>query len=102
FDRHKVLLDPYGRAVAVGQNYSRAAAARAGDNVAHAMKSVVIDNSTYDWEGDKPLNHSYAGSVIYEMHVSGFTKHPSAGLDPVQRGTYAGLIEKIPYLQSLG
>ncbi|MFN2218881.1 MAG: alpha-amylase family glycosyl hydrolase, partial [Anaerolineae bacterium] len=102
FDPDKVLLDPYGRAVAVPEGYSREAASRPGDNTAAAMKSVVADPSTYDWEGDAPLKHSFTRTVIYEMHVGGFTRHPNSGLAPELRGTYAGLIAKIPYLQDLG
>jgi isoamylase len=102
FAPDKVLLDPYGRAVAVPHKYSRRAARRAGDNTAVAMKSVVADPHAYDWEGDTPLNRPYAQTVIYEMHVAGFTRHPSSGVAPGKRGTYAGLIEKIPYLQDLG
>ena len=83
-------------------NYSRDAAERPGDNAATAMKSVVVDVSTYDWEGDQPLRRSSATSVIYELHVRGFTRHPNSGLSPELRGTYAGLIQKIPYLQDLG
>ncbi|HQE94157.1 MAG TPA: glycogen debranching protein GlgX [Anaerolineae bacterium] len=102
FDGTKVLLDPYTRAVAIGANYDREAAKRPGDNAAHALKSVVVDPHLYDWEDDWPLDRSYTGTVIYEMHVGGFTRHPSSGVAPHQRGTYAGVIEKIPYLQSLG
>jgi isoamylase len=102
FDPIKVLLDPYGRAVAVPPNYSREAAARPGDNAATAMKSVVVDLSAYDWEGDEPLRRPPAQTIVYEMHVRGFTRHPSAGIAEAKRGTYAGLIEKIPYLQDLG
>jgi glycogen operon protein len=102
FDGEKVLLDPYGRAVALPQRYRRDAAELPGDNVATAMKSVVVDTSTYDWEDDVPLKRPFAESVIYEMHVAGFTRHPSSGVAPEKRGTYAGLIEKIPYLKTLG
>ncbi len=102
FDGNKVLLDPYTRAVAVGASYDREAASRPGDNAAHAMKSVVVDVRQYDWEGDVPLARPYAGSVIYELHVGGFTRHPSSGLPTDKRGTYAGLIDKIPYLKDLG
>jgi glycogen operon protein len=101
-DPAKVLLDPYGRAVAVPRGYSRAAARREGDNAATAMKSVVVDPSAYDWEGDAPLRRPAARTIIYEMHVRGFTHHPSSGVAEAVRGTYAGLIEKIPYLQDLG
>jgi isoamylase len=101
-DSMKVLLDPYGRGVAVPKNYSRAAAAMEGDNAAAAMKSVVVDPDAYDWEGDAPLQRPSSKTIIYEMHVRGFTRHPSSGVSESRRGSYAGLIEKIPYLQQLG
>src|SRR3954447_6229828 len=66
------------------------------------MKSVVVNPRTYDWEGDVPLNLPAARTIIYEMHVRGFTRHPSSGVSEKKRGTYAGLIEKVPYLQDLG
>jgi glycogen operon protein len=102
FDPAKLLLDPYGRGVAVPKYYAREAARRDGDNAATAMKSVVVDPGAYDWEGDVPLRRPSARTIIYEMHVRGFTRHPSSGLSEKTRGTYAGLIEKIPYLQQLG
>ena len=102
FDASKVLLDPYGRGVVVPKNYSRESACREGDNAATAMKSVVVDPSVYDWEGDLPLSLPAARTIIYEMHVRGFTRHPSSGVGEKTRGTYAGLIEKIPYLKELG
>ncbi len=101
-DPTKVLLDPYGRGVVVPPNYSRQAAAQPGDNAATAMKSVVTDPTAYDWEGDVPLRRPASRTIIYEMHVRGFTRHPSSGVAESKRGTYAGLIEKIPYLQDLG
>src|ERR1700733_7421745 len=102
FDPGKVLLDPYGRGVVVPRNYSRSAASFEGDNAFTAMKSVVVDAHAYDWEGDTPLRRPAAQTIIYEMHVGGFTRHPSSGVSEKIRGTYAGLIEKIPYLQKLG
>jgi glycogen operon protein len=102
FDPQKVLLDPYGRAVASPAGRSRDAASRPGDNAASALKSVVADTSTYDWEDDAPPRRPFAKTVLYEMHVGGFTRHPSSGLAPARRGTYAGVIDKIPYLRELG
>ena len=102
FDPAKMLLDPYSKAVAVPEAYSRIAASLPGDNCATAMKSVVADPGSYDWEGDAPLNRPFSQTVIYEMHVAGFTRHPSSGLPADLRGTYRGLIEKIGYLQELG
>lgn len=101
-DAGKILLDPYGRGVAVPAGYDREAARREGDNTAAAMKSVVVDPGAYDWEGDVPLHRPSSRTVIYEMHVRGFTRHPTSGLPEKTRGTYAGLVQKIPYLQQLG
>jgi glycogen operon protein len=102
FDPAKLLLDPYGRGVAVPRGYSREAASLPGDNAAGAMKSVVVDPAAYDWEGDAPLHRPSSRTIIYEMHVRGFTRHPSSGVPEQIRGTYAGLIAKIPYLRELG
>jgi isoamylase len=102
FDSGKVLLDPYGKAVVVPKNYKRQSATQPGDNAASAMKSVVVKPGAYDWEGDEPLRLPMAQTLIYEMHVRGFTRHPNSGISAETRGTYAGLIEKIPYLQQLG
>jgi glycogen operon protein len=102
FDASKLLLDPYGKGVVVPENYSRKAATEPGDNAATAMKSVVVDPSAYVWEGDRPLQLPAARTIIYEMHVRGFTRDPSSGVSLSKRGTYAGLIEKIPYLDKLG
>ena len=71
FDREKVLLDPYGRSVSIGENYSRGAACKPGDNAAASMKSVVVDLSLFDWEGDRPIHRLFRDTVIYEMHVAG-------------------------------
>jgi isoamylase len=102
FDPAKVLLDPYGRGIAVPEQYGRDDARRPGENTATAMKSVVLDVSAYDWEGDAPLRRPSSQTIVYELHVRGFTRHPSSGVGEQSRGTFAGLIEKIPYLQQLG
>ena len=63
---------------------------------------VLFDHrSTFDWAGDRPQYHE-SDAVIYELHVRGFTKNPNSGVDPSRAGTYAGLVEKIPYLKELG
>lgn len=102
FDKDKVLIDPYAKSVCTGKFYSRDAASHPGDNCAQAMKNVVVDTTEYNWEGDKHLNTHYSETIIYEMHVKGFTNHPNSGISADKRGTYAGLIEKIPYLKDLG
>jgi isoamylase len=102
FDPTKILLDPYGRGVVIPKNYSRDGARKVGDNTATAMKSVVVDSSSYDREGDKPLMRPSSQTIVYEMHVRGFTRRPNSGVETKTGGTYRGLIEKIPYLQDLG
>lgn len=72
----------------------RDAAHLPGRNDAHALKSVVADVDRYDWEGDAPLRRPCAQTVIYEMHVRGFTAHPNSGVAPGRRGTYAGVVDK--------
>ena len=101
FDPEKILLDPYARAIST-KNYQRNAAARPGDNTGAAAKSVVADLSAYDWEDDRPLDHPFSSTVLYEMHVGGFTRNANSNVAEEKRGTYAGLVEKIPYLKNLG
>lgn len=102
FDPSKILLDPYGRRVIVPTTYDREAAKSQGENTACAMKNMVVDLNSYDWENDEPLCRPSTRTIIYEMHVAGFTRHPNSGVVPARRGTYAGLIDKIPYLRQLG
>jgi len=101
FDGHKVLLDPYARGIV----YRDAAAAQDGAaapgcNVATAMKSLVVDVRDYDWEGVEAPRIDPSRRVIYELHVRGFTRHPSSGA--AHGGTFDALVEKIPYLVDLG
>jgi glycogen operon protein len=99
FNRNKVLIDPYahGNSNAL---WNRGSACTPEDNLRTSIRSVVIDDSDYDWEGDRPLNRPMAECIIYEAHVRGFTQSPTSGVR--HPGTFAGLIEKIPYLQDLG
>lgn len=102
FDHHKVLLDPYSKLTTTSV-YNREAARKPFVSNEHCcMKSVVVDMNEYEWEGDTPLHDNYKRTVIYELHLKGFTAHPNSGLPEELRGTYRGLIEKIPYLKSLG
>jgi len=102
-DPRHLLLDPYGEALAVPRGYDRSQGQQRGERGwANAIKTVVADLDAYDWQGDRPLNRPAREAIIYELHVKGFTAHPSGGLNPATAGTYAGLIEKIPYLQDLG
>ncbi len=91
FDRKKILLDPYARAVSGLRNWGER---KYGDYRAR------VTNDTFDW-GDMPQsNRELSDLIIYELHVRGFTQHPSSGV--VHRGTFEGLREKIPYLKELG
>lgn len=99
FNRNKVLIDPYSRGN-TDTLWDRAAACGMEDNVTSSMRSVVIDTSGYDWEGDRPLELPENELIIYEMHAAGFTKSPSSRV--AYPGTFTGIIEKIPYLQELG
>ncbi len=102
FDPHKVLLDPWARAVVGMAGWDRSRAAVPGDNGPAALRAVVIDPARYDWEGDRPLPAPAGREVVYELHVPGFTRHPSSGLPEALRGTYAGLAAKAGYLRDLG
>ncbi|WP_414589359.1 glycogen debranching protein GlgX [Scytonema sp. PCC 10023] len=99
FNKNKVLLDPYSKGNA-NALWNRIDALGSKDNLATSMRSVVIDTSNYDWEGDHPLNRPMSDTIIYELHVSGFTKSSSS--DCKYSGTFSGVIEKIPYLKKLG
>jgi isoamylase len=92
FDGQARLIDPYARALA-GRYLP------GGDGIVRPPKCVVVDDS-FDWQGDRHLRRGLADTVIYEMHVRGFTASPSSGVK--HPGTYLGVIEKIPYLKSLG
>jgi glycogen operon protein len=99
YNRNKVLVDPYSRGNTTAL-WRRADATGPDDNLGTSMRSVVIDDADYDWEGDQPLNRPMRDSIIYEMHVGGFTHHPSSGVR--HPGTFAGVAEKVDYLKQLG
>lgn len=99
YNPKKVLIDPYARGN-TNKFWQRADACGPDDNLTTSMRSVVIDTAGYDWEGDCPLKRPMSETIIYELHVRGFTQSPSSGCQ--HPGTFAGIIEKIPYLQELG
>jgi isoamylase len=99
FDKYKNLLDPWARAV-TNELWDRGRARRPGDNGPCSMRNLLLDNDLYDWEDDQPLNRDLQDSILYEMHVGAFTRHPSSGVS--QPGTFLGVVEKIPYLKTLG
>jgi len=108
----KLVVDPYATALAaVGErdflpalgydpsSPQKDLSCSEYDDAAEAPK-CVITHPDFDWQGDQPLRHPWESTVIYELHVRGYTVHPSAGVS--FPGTYRGLIEKIPYLKNLG
>ena len=95
FDRNRVLLDPYAKMVSGSEVWGEHKYSR--DNFPLRGKVLMTD---FEWEKDRPLETPIEELVIYEMHVRGFTKHASSGVK--YPGTYAGIVEKIPYMKELG
>jgi glycogen operon protein len=109
----KLLIDPWARALsgpcrivdgrALGYDAGsplRDLAPDPRDDAEIVPKAIVVDESAFDWEGDKALNLPLETLVIYEVHVKGYTAHPSSGV--THPGTYLGFIERIPHLRELG
>ena len=102
FDPQKLLLDPYAKCVFFPPEFDRKLAMREGPNAGKAPLGMLpAHGQVFDWEGTRSPFHE-SDAIIYEVHVKGFTKHPSSGVDPSLAGTYAGLMQKIPYLKELG
>nr|VFJ43410.1 MAG: glycogen operon protein [Candidatus Kentron sp. DK]VFJ52884.1 MAG: glycogen operon protein [Candidatus Kentron sp. DK] len=101
FDRNRVLLDPYARALAGRHRWGSASDDEERDEQLRFNErcSLVLEDD-FDWGNDRQLNIPLADSIIYELHVRGFTRHASSGVR--HPGTFLGLTEKIPYLKSLG
>ncbi len=112
FNPHRLLIDPYAAAISHHDNWDFRRAQgydssspqkdlvpSTENNSATSPKCIVIERQT-GWEPTRPLQHPWADTIIYELHVRGFTAHPSAGVS--HPGTYRGLVEKIPYLKDLG
>ncbi len=94
FDPAKQLLDPYARVLSGGAKWGTYKAKT------QPLRHSVVTENYFEWGHDQPLNIPLVDSIIYEAHVRGFTRHPSSGV--AHPGTFAGLIEKIPYFKSLG
>ncbi len=90
YDPSRYLLDPYARVITGGEKWG----------VHSAQRRCALDPFGFQWGDDRPLNRPLEDSVIYEMHVRGYTRHASSGVS--SPGTYLGLTEKIPYLKDLG
>jgi isoamylase len=102
FDPQKVLLDPYAKSLFFPPDFDRQSAMREGPNAGRGPLGVLpAPRPLFDWTEDR-LPHHESDAIIYELHVKGFTKNPNSDVDPSRAGTYAGLVEKIPYLKELG
>ena len=102
FDPDKILLDPYATSVYFPVTFDREAAMQPGSNAGKAPLGVLYeDEPAFDWDDDSCRFHEH-DLIIYEMHVKGATRNANSGVAPSKRGTYLGLIEKIPYLKKLG
>ncbi len=102
FDGDKILLDPYAQAVYFPPEFDRRAAMHSGSNAGQAPLGVLHEyESEFDWSGEKRPRHE-SDLIIYEMHVRGFTRNANSGVMSSRRGTFAGVIDKIPYLKQLG
>jgi glycogen operon protein len=102
FDAAKVLLDPYARGIFLPPAFSRGAAASPGANDGKAPLAILpVRRPAANLAGKRPTPHTH-DLIVYELHVRNFTNDPSSHLDPGTRGTYAGVIAKIPYLKELG
>ena len=101
FDGQKILLDPYATAVFFPPAFSRGAACRQGSNAGQAPLGVLPPRqvATAPVASGPRYGHDL---VIYEVHVRGFTRRDNSGVPAAARGTFAGIIAKIPYLQHLG
>lgn len=102
FDHEKLLLDPQARDVFFPDGFSREAARLPGSNEGRAPLGLIdTTRCSFDWEDDVPVRHT-SDLIIYEMHVRGFTARTNSGVAEAHRGTFAGVVEKIPYLKELG
>src|SRR5574340_237296 len=101
FDPEKSLLDPYAKAVFFPATFERQAAILQGSNKGRAPLGLIEVENGFDWSEDIRPRHE-VDAVIYELHVKGFTNHPSSGVGRQERGTFSGLRQKIPYLTELG
>ena len=102
FDAQKVLLDPFAFSVYFPPEYSRSSASEPGPTDGMAPLGRLVQGSTVVRLGCGPSSSPHHDLIVYELHVKGFTARSNSGVSPEKRGTFAGLMEKIPYLKDLG
>ena len=102
YDAEKLLLDPYARSIYFPPEFDRSMAMHRGSNLGRAPLSLLDEcQCPFDWDGDRRIRHE-GDLVIYELHVRGFTQNANSSVPAARRGTFLGLIDKIPYLNELG
>ncbi|MCL1814724.1 MAG: glycogen debranching protein GlgX [Treponema sp.] len=112
FNPHKSLIDPYAKALTSLSEWNIGASLgydpsdpaidlsfSQKDNLDNQPRCIVV-NDDFDWQGDRPLNYPLRFSILYETHIKGLTAHPDSGIE--HKGTYQGVIEKIPFFKDLG
>jgi len=102
FDPEKVLLDPFAKTVVFPEAFSREAARTPGSNAGRAPLGLLRAGIPASDRDTRPSPSHTSDTIIYELHVKGFTKRANSGVSAENRGTFAGLVEKIPYLRELG
>jgi glycogen operon protein len=102
YNPSKLLLDPCARAITGWDVYSRVDALGGMPNTAKCLKGVVTERDRFDFQAAPRPRHSWQRTLIYELHVGGFSRGQGSPVTPDAQGTYLGLIELIPYLKDLG
>ncbi|ABX09307.1 glycogen debranching protein [Prochlorococcus marinus] len=98
----KILLDPCSRGIAGWNIFQRESATGLSTNIDKCLKSIVTERDQFDFQSYPRPKHSWDKTIIYELHVGGFTKSSESDVKDKIKGTFLGLIEKIPYLKQLG
>lgn len=102
FDQDKILFDPYAEELFFPPEFSRDAARQSGANHGRAVLGVLPQIRTpFEWGTKLPPRHTH-DAIVYELHVKGFSARENSAVTKEKRGTFLGLIEKIPYLKELG
>ncbi|MFM9109689.1 MAG: glycogen debranching protein [Prochlorococcaceae cyanobacterium] len=102
FNPSKVLLDPCARAISGWDGYRRGMAVGGVPNTASCLKGVVTERDRFDFTAAPRPRHPWRRSVIYELHVGGFSQGAGSPVAPERQGRFLGLIDALPWLQELG
>jgi len=97
-----LVLDPCARGITGWEKYKRNQKHKLSKGYSHSLKGVVTNRDHFDFKAHPRPKHAWNKTIIYELHVGGFTKNPDSNINDYKKGTFIGLIEKIPYLKSLG